>query len=228
MREQIQSYLEAHESAWSVTTWNSERSRLNAISEVIDKGPETLHKVLTIQGKKPYTIKTTFIRVCALEIWIGKDRTYQDYMKKFANRFKHAYQKKELEITFDDAARKIESLGGATKRAAQVLLRTGLRISETDHLIDDRVVGKGGKVRKVFGGAEKFECSKAELRKALQSLGLRPHDLRKLLATKLGESGASAADLCKIFGWSDIKTAYVYLQSKDDDRMQQFIEQAIR
>jgi integrase len=149
-------------------------------------------------------------------------------MKKHANKFKHAYQKKELEVTFEDAARKIESLGGPAKRFAQDLLRTGLRISEIDSVVADRVVGKGGKVRKIFGEVGKPTCSKSELRRALSKIGLRPHDLRKLFATKLAESGASPADLCKVMGWSDIKTSFVYLQSRDDERMSSFIQESLR
>lgn len=226
MRSQIQSYLEAHETAWSSTTWKSERSRLNAVADVIDQGPEALMN--SIKAKKPYTIKTTFIRVCRFEAWIGQSTSYRDYMRKHANRFKHAYQKKELGITFDEASRKIEGLEGTAKSLANFLLRSGLRISEVDSRESDRVVGKGGKVRKYFAEAPSTACSKYELRRALRECGLKPHDLRKLFATKLADSGATAADLCKALGWSDIKTAMVYLQAKDDTRLEQFIHEATK
>lgn len=226
MKKYISKYLEYHESAWAPTTMKSERSRLNVLAPHLDKSPKDLHQWLKDQGKKPYTIKTTFIRLADLEKWAKLEPKFQTYLETHQNRFKHAYQKEELEISYEDALSRISSLGAGTPASTHALslLQTGTRISESYDTAGGQVTGKGGKTRKIFGTIE-TTVPRSTLWRKLKAVGLTPHTLRKLCATRLVDKGATAADLCKVFGWSDIKTAYQYLQGKDDERLSILMEE---
>lgn len=227
MREFIDQYIEAHEGAWAPTTLKSETSRLRAVAHLVDDGPEAVIKGTNL---KPYALKTLLIRLVHFEAWLYEasllrgEARFAQYMKKHKNRFKHAYVKEELSVTYDAACTRIAGMVG--NDTASQLLSSGLRISELYSIdADGYVTGKGGKRRRTFGATiTKPTCSKSSLRNALRKIGLKPHTLRKLCATRCAERGASAADLCKIFGWSDIKTAYQYLQPKDDARLEELMK----
>lgn len=223
----IMLYLEAHESAWALTTWRSERSRLKSVAHVIKFGPEAVMKHLVDRGSKPYTIKTTFMRLAAFEKWRGNSTQFSDYVKKHRNKFRHAYQREELEVTFDEALQRIRRLDEPYRQLATAILSTGLRISETYSVCGDRVVGKGGKTRRVYGTIE-VTAPRSTFWRKLKAVGLKPHTLRKLLATRLSDKGATAADLCKVFGWSSIETAYQYLQPKEDAKLLEFIQESTK
>lgn len=225
MEELIVPYLKAHESAWSPTTLKSERARLNGISGLYGLSPLDLYTTLQSKGMKPYSIKTLFIRLAAMEKWGKCEPKFQEFLKTHANRFKHAYQKQEIAISYEEAQARIQTLAEPYRTMATSLLASGLRISESYKVKEGKVAGKGGKVRKVFG-ILKLEGlpPKSTFTRKLKAAGLRPHDLRRLSATRLAEKGASAADLCKVYGWSDIRTSYQYLQAKDDERIKQLME----
>jgi integrase len=226
MKHLIDAYLEDHESAWAYSTLKGEKSRLKAIADQLDKGPKALYAYLVSIKMKPYTIKTVFIRVSSLEAWAKLPPTYREWMKKHRNKFKHAYQKQELEITYEEALAKIAAITHTpTRRHALALLKTGLRISESYCVLEGKVIGKGGKPRKVFGTIE-VTVPKSTLQLALSKVGLKAHDLRKLCATRLAEKGATASDLMKVFGWNDFKTAHIYLQGKDEQRLQSLMEES--
>ena len=233
MRELIASYLEDHKQAWAETTVKSETARLNSAADLINKGPQKLYDTLST-SMKPYSLKTLFMRIIAMEAWaiekgLIQTAEYKAFMKKYRNRFKHAYVKEEVGIGYDEAVKRIgEITGEAAKRSALGLLQSGLRISEIMSLRDGRVRGKGGKTRRTYAGSglleEASKVSPTTLRRRLKEVGLKPHQLRKLCATRLAEKGASPADLCKVFGWSAIATAYQYLQSKDDKRLMEMMK----
>lgn len=224
MKEFIEAYIEDHVTAWSPTTIKSERSRLRAVAHKLEAGPAELYQYLVHINQKPYTIKTTFIRVCALEAWSSAGSAYSDWMKKHSNRFKHAYKKEEVGITYDEALERIRQLGpGNARDFATGLLTTGIRISESYVLEAGKVTGKGGKSRKVYGRIEGV-MPRSTFSARLRSVGMKPHTLRKLCATRLAAAGATPADLCKIFGWSSIGTAYQYLQSRDDEKLNELME----
>lgn len=223
MKELIDAYIEDHETAWSPTTLRSERARLRSAAPYLDRGPDALYRALYQAKKKPYTIKTTFVRVCALETWAKNGTQYRDFMKKHGNRFKHAYVKEEVKISYTEAAKRAESLSSPYKEMALAMLRTGLRLSEMYVAKDGMVKGKGGKSRKVYGTI-KETAPKSTFARKLKAVGLKPHTLRKLCATRLAEKGASPADLCKVFGWSAIGTAYQYLMPREDDKLAALME----
>ncbi len=222
MRALIEQYLNDHKTAWAETTYKTEWSRLMSVSDLLGSGPEKLFETVS-QKMKPYSIKTLFIRIVKFEAWVGKETTYKDYLNKHRNRFKHAYKKEELDVTYDEAIRKIGSLPEAYREFALGLIHTGVRISEAYSISNGRVTGKGGKSRRVFGSVATSGITRSSLARALKSIGLKPHTLRKLCATKLASNGATPADLCKIFGWSSIGTSYAYLQSQDDNRLQELM-----
>jgi integrase len=219
----VDTYLEAKESAWAYSTWKSEKSRLRALGALIDSEPKTLHQTLKDRGMKPYSIKTLFIRLADLEAWAKAGTKYQEYMETHKNRFKHAYQKEELELTYDQAMERIQQLDEPYRTMALGILKTGVRVSEAYKVKGGKVEGKGGKVRKVFGTIE-VTVPYSTFWAKLKAIGLKPHSLRKLCATRLADKDSTAADLCKVFGWSSITTAYQYLQAKEDSRLESLME----
>lgn len=224
MKELIDAYIEDHETAWSPTTVRSEHARLRKVAHVLDQGPDILYATLAKAKKKPYTIKTTFVRVCALEAWSKRGTAYRDFMVKHGNRFKHAYQKEDVRITYMEARRRLERLEEPYRALARSLLHTGLRISESGRVDAGRVIGKGGKARRVYGKVESADVPRSTFWRKLREVGLKPHTLRKLCATRLAEKGATPADLCKVFGWSSITTSYQYLQAQEDDKLAALME----
>lgn len=225
LSDKIEAYIEDHQSAWSPSTLKSEASRLRSVKSEIDKGPKHLFIHLNSLGVKPYTIKTTFIRVCSLEAWCGFSPEYRTWMKKHQNKFKHAYEKEEVTITYEEAVKRIQSLEAGVREHGLGLLETGLRLNESYVVTNGTVRGKGQKPRKIFGTI-KETVPKSTLWRKLKAVGLKPHMLRKLCATRLAEKGASAADLMKVFGWSDIRTASVYLQAKDEERLKSLMAES--
>lgn len=222
MKDLIEKYLEDQESAWAPTTIKSERSRLNAIADQLEKPPQDVYKYLVSIGQAPYTIKTTFIRLADMEKWAGLRPLFQNYLAKHQNRFKHAYSREDLTMTYTEASKRIETLEEPYRSQARGLLQTGLRISESYTASGGVVKGKGGKIRKVYGKIESI-APKSTFARKLKAVGLKPHSLRKLMATRLVEKGASAADLCKVLGWSSIKTAYQYLESREESKLEAIV-----
>lgn len=223
----IKQYLDYHQNAWSPTTLESEAARLKSYVHLTD--PSRAYAQLA-KRLKPYTIKTVFIRLAHYHEWLRKQgleegpNQFQEYLKIHANKFKHVYSRKEVNIDYNTALQRIRSLSAQDTRAhAEFLLKSGLRISESYQVKDGYVVGKGSKPRKVFADPPKTLVPKKRLREALTSIGLKPHDLRKLCATNLVRQGADAATLCHVMGWSKITTAYNYLQPFDDSKIKEML-----
>ena len=219
----VEDYIKAHETAWSPATLKSERSRLKIFCAT--ETPEELYQRASAV-LKPYALKTLFIRVSHMEEWAQAQWGYKKFMKTHRNRFKYVYDRKEVGVSYADACRAIGEI--KEERAAALahdLLATGLRISEAYRVNDGLVTGKGGKTRRVYGTI-RAGVPAQQLRAQLKAVGLKPHDLRKLCATRLAERGATAADLCKVLGWSSIQTAYRYLQPLEDSKLRALVEEA--
>ncbi len=221
MNNLVEAYIDDHKTAWAESTLKSELARLRRLD--LSLAPEALFKQLQGQGKKAYTIKTTFIRVCALERWAKFEPRFAQFMEKHGRRFKFVYEKEQVQVTYEEAEKRIMGLEGRSREHALGLLRSGVRLTESYNVRDGQVKGKGGKTRKVYGTIKETEAKSSFARK-LKAVGLKPHTLRKLCATRLAEKGATPADLCKIFGWSSIETAYQYLQAQGDERLGQLME----
>jgi len=225
MKQFISPYIEYHKTAWSPATVKTELSRLNNVAHLLEGGPEAVYNALQGQGKKPYTIKTTLTRVVQFEGWcrlqgLIKATPYADFMKRHRNKLKHAYVREDVSMTYDEAWNKIALMPSPYREAAWTILDNGLRISELSTIRDGHVTGKGGKRRKIygriFGGTD---VSVSTLSAQLKAVSLKAHTLRKLCATRVAMRGAPAADLCKIFGWSSIATAFYYLAPKSDQEL---------
>ncbi len=223
MNNLVEAYINDHKTAWAESTLKSELARLRRLD--LSLPPEALFEKLQQQGKKPYTIKTTFIRVCALESWAKLEPRFAQFMEKHGRRFKFVYEKEQVQVTYEEAEKRIMGLEGRSREHALGLLRSGVRLTESYNVRDGQVKGKGGKTRKIYGKIKETEAKSTFTRK-LKAVGLKPHTLRKLCATRLAEKGATPADLCKIFGWSSIETAYQYLMPGEDARLEALVATA--
>jgi integrase len=176
---------------------------------------------------KPYTLKTMFIRSGHFEQWLGKTNEFKKWMRLHTNLFKHAYKSEELGITYDEAKERISTIRDKKVRDdCLALLSSGLRIAEITQISGSEVYGKGRKTRPYFGN-HVFQSSSNQIRTALKRIGLKPHSLRKLFATRLVEKGMKPQDLCKVMGWGSIQTAYRYLQPKSDSSLKDFINASL-
>lgn len=218
----VKEYLEDYQNAWAKSTVKAESAKLNKYGHLAEQDPSKSFDLLSAE-LKPYTIKTLFIRLSHYKQWrvdkgLDEVNTYKEFMRKHANKFKHVYDRKPVTVDYQTALSRIRSLSDQDVReTAEYMLKSGLRISEVYKAKDGYVVGKGGKKRPVFVDPPKTLASQSRVRDSLSSIGLKPHDLRKLCATRLVEKGADAATLCHVMGWSNIETAYRYLQPKTND-----------
>lgn len=237
MLELVDKYIEARSFAWSRSTQISERSRLRSVSELITLTPQEAYSKLK-QTHKPYTIKTAFIRMGEFYQWlidtgvkVGPN-PFKAFTKDFASLFKNAYTKERLSVEYADAVSRINSIKNEQVRIkALELLATGCRWTESFTEHRGVVTGKGGRSRRIFRPAE-FAApltnppSYTTFRRELSSVGLKPHTLRKLAATRFVECGAREADLLALMGWTSIQTASSYLQSKSDEGLAHIVSQA--
>lgn len=239
--ELIDNYVEAHESLWAYSTWRSTRSRLKHIRSALDLKPDALYSELKgIYQLAPYTIKTTLSIVSSYFDWLveqghRKGNPFLGFKKKLhrVGSQRNAYKKRIIGLTYSEASSRLDQIRNKPIREhAQFLLKSGLRISESyitqAEGENTYVIGKGSKRRRVYARAPESLVSVHELRLTLKDLGLKPHDLRKLFATKLVNEGLPLQDVCSIMGWSDIKTAMNYLQSSSEDSLSKSIQEALR
>jgi len=224
----ISDYLESNRLAWTAETMKSETSRLYKYSTLIDKGPEAIWQ--GTEHLAPYTRKTLFTRIgkfadyCIasghLEI-----NEYKSWMAHNRRLFKNAYTKNTPKISYTEAQALILSLScrETIKKASQIL-DGGLRWAESFTITDGQCIGKGEKPRAVFVDACDYGYSYSYFRNHLSTIGLTPHDLRKIRATDLARKGLQPADLCKIFGWESFETASRYLAPLSDKKLQEAMQ----
>lgn len=151
---------------------------------------------------------------------VSTGNPYEVFKKRNARLFKHAYQPKELGISYEEALLKIASIENQEDRnLAYQIIGSGERYCEAVQP-EGRVIGKGGKPRDTYrpkSSDETYKRSYESFRRSLGGVGLKPHSLRKICATRLVEAGLKEADLLKVMGWSSIMTAKSYLQPKKDE-----------
>jgi hypothetical protein len=230
----IEEYLADFQLAWAPSTLKTERARLNALRAFLDLEPKEAYLKLSAK-LRPYTLKVTFGRLANFEGWaiekgyLQGPNKFRAFYKSHANLFKHAYRREVVGITFDEARELIlkELTDSQVRAKALDLLKTGMRFTES--LTEDKnneIVGKGAKVRKVYrdGPAASWEASYQTFRRKLAEIGLKPHTLRKLCASKLGAEGAKEMDLLEIMGWESIQTASRYLQAKRESELRSILK----
>lgn len=241
-------YLDSKQHAWSESTLKSERSRLRSALRLLNKlggfHPELVYKQLKEAGRKPYTIKTTFIRLGTFEEWLIEEgfiesytkSRFQGYMRRWLRQFRKAYSptRRALHMESEEVVRaKIDRISNADHRLlAALLFATGLRFAEASTICPTRceVKGKGG-IRRTYYGSKAWPPEKAaevgrrvtdhsSFYKSLKRVGLSPHLLRKYAATRFAKK-LSAQDLMRVMGWSDISTAAVYLLPQTEDKIKE-------
>jgi integrase len=199
-------------------------------------GPEALFNGLTLQNKKPYTIKTTFIRVVNFIDWaiargsVATVNSFKAFVEKNANLFKSAYVPETLHDDEAGARTKIHAIGDdRLQKLALNMLDGGLRSSEVLQASaheEGTVIGKGNKKRNVFikETVNVTGLTYKQLYNALKKVGLKPHTLRKLAATRASRNGARPEDICAIFGWSKFETASRYLQASKSEELKKLLK----
>jgi site-specific recombinase XerC len=232
MNTLIDSYLDSKKYAWAPTTLTSERHRLNAIKDYLTGNPETLWN--SLQDRAPYTRLTIWTRVSDFYDWLieeGKVKgvnEYKKWRKKNAKVFKNVYVPTKPEMSFEEAFRLINTIERIDiRRRALEILGSGTRFSESGQVKESKVYGKGSKVRNVYQPkiqGETYTGSYQEFRRALDKVGLKPHDLRKLFLTKLVEMGANEFQLCEVAGWNSIQTASSYIKV-NSEKTRMLVEQ---
>ena len=226
MQKLVTSYLESKKDSWSESTLRSERFRMKVLTAEHLANPQALYDQLLSEERKPYSIKTTFVRAGELAEFaieqglLSGPNKVKEFIEKQARLFKRAYVPKTVDMTFEQAVELIEKLPNEHDRAkATELLFTGMRFSESLTLTEDgRVETKGGGFREVSLAKDMvhkpFTRCHSTFYKNLKKVGLTPHMLRKLCATKLASLGATEADLMKIFGWRNSQMASIYVQAQ--------------
>lgn len=95
-----------------------------------------------------------------------------------------------------------------TKELAEAIANT--KVGPTTYLASGKgkpyVIGTlGNKMRKWCDDAQLPECSS--------------HGLRKAAAALLAENGATAPELCAVFGWRNLSTAQIYIRQAEKRKM---------
>lgn len=221
---EIEQYLEEHAHFWTAATLASERARLNALGEsALNMEPAQLALELTCRGLRPYTQKTTFLRLAAFHTWRqggDSEHAFSAYIAKAKRRFRHAYKRVPLALTYAEAYKALMTAPEMTpqvRAACLYLLQTGLRIHELYKVQEVApgifaVEGKGGKSRPVALPPPSILPSPHQIRRQLAGIGLKPHSLRKLMATQLLKKKLPIHDVCAVMGWAQLQTAQCYIQ----------------
>lgn len=219
---------------WAPTSIKSESSRLNKILPYLSTTDAfILSRHLEQAGKGGYTIKTTLIRASEFLKFLGyQDNPYSRYLYSNRKQLQGVYKPERLTVTFEEARARILTIPNRdTRQLALFILHSGLRSTEALSYQQGTgfVVGKGSRERAVFNAqlAPTVKGTYLALYLALKKVGLKPHMLRKLAATKLAASGFKDADLLKVMGWTTMQTAAIYLQPAADAELAVRIKQAM-
>lgn len=232
----IEGYLKSKEMAWETTTINSERARLTANILGLSVEPEAFYKKLS-EYKKPYTIKTIFIRLGEFQEWLISNgqahgtNQFKQFIKTNRKLFANAYEKEKLDVTFEEALERIKKIDEQELREkALQLISSGARWKESTTLDGSGFVkSKGGRTRKLLNGKSvRYGKSYSHfLRQLKKATGLKPHSLRKLFATHLLNNGMPIHDVKEIMGHASIETTAIYAQAKKDSELQERIEKLV-
>lgn len=231
-QEQITNYINSKQLAWARTTQRSEQARLTGALELLNQGASSMYTEGS-KRYKPYALKTLFIRAADFASWVtgNANNEFATFLRDNRLAFKNAYERKTVGVDYAEASRRISAIGNsAIRQLASFILRSGLRAHEAlTYDGSGRVTGKGAKERSVYSAMDGANCyvTYGELYKELKRVGLKPHDLRKLAATKLVEAGLKEADLLKVMGWSSIETAKHYLQPKSDSELANLVAKVL-
>lgn len=229
METNLKAYIESKKYAWAPSTLRSEQHRLTAVAGWLGLPPAQFYEQATLKYK-PYTVRTLMQRVAQLKEWQG-DVSYTKFIRDNARLFKNVYTKKLVALTFEQAKTAIEGLQESPeKQACLLMLTTGMRIAEAlTYDGSGRIIGKGAKARTIYSNMRvEGKTDYTSVYRTLKTIGLKPHDLRKLAASQLAANGFKEADLMAIMGWSNIQTASNYLQPMVQSEMQKRIGEVLK
>ncbi len=242
IKELINRYLEGRKFSWSESTLKSEGYRLRALAPHLTGDPLNLWQHIE-QNLRPYSRVTTYTRATAFWQWCidrgylekdSKENRYEAFRKENKKLFKSSYERKKAPCSFEEAKGRINQIGNpAIRLKALSLLMHGLRYSELATVEDGSIYGKGDKRRILYGMdvpsevlVEIKNISYSAVHSALREVGLKPHDLRKVFATRLVEKGINHFDLCEVMGWASIQTAQCYIAPRDASTLNNFVKDA--
>lgn len=225
-------YLEAKSLAWAPSTLRTETAVLWALLPNINGNALELWNILTSRQKSNHTRTITWGRVIAFwdHAYGSTDNPYREFKDKNKRLFKNSYVRKEVTVTYEEAKKRIQEIKDeATRIKALNLLQNGMRYSESNTEANGTILGKGNKTRKLLLPiipGPKYTKTYHTFWSELRKVGLTPHMLRKLAATKLVDLGLKEADLLKIFGWNSVQTASLYVQPKRDNELARVMKEA--
>lgn len=235
--ELVNEYIRSKGLAWARSSLKNERSRLNKHGHKVNRDPKEVYEELKASGMCNHSIKTTYVRLGQFLQWLIENdkmspvklNPWKNFLKTHALLFKHAYQVERLKITYDQAKAIVDSMSqDQYRKAAQQLLEGGLRYCELRTFDGEAVIGKGSKPRNVFLRADlasfRYRGSYSALYVRLKAVGLKPHTLRKLCATRFStKAGVSDVDVCEVFGWESIETSKKYRQPQRRERLSELM-----
>lgn len=234
----VDEYINSKKLAWSRSSIRNELYRLRYHGPAVLEDPKKVYARLSPKMTN-YSIKTTFTRLGLFyQFLVDTDKIpaaknpWRLFLEENALLFKHAYQIERLTVTFDEAKERIMTLEYEHKMASLQMLEGGLRYCELRTFDGVKVLGKGSVPRNVFLRDElkafRFTGSYTPLYKALVSVGLKPHTLRKLCATEFSRHPkVKDQDICKTFGWSSIETSLKYRQPYADTQLSEMLQTVV-
>ncbi len=232
MDELIELYIESKRGSWSDTTLKNEGYRLAGVTKEMLTKPELLWAHFTKTRKlKPYSAKIALTRAGEVLDFAMREghidlrtNALKDWMSANQRKFKDAYQKKVVDVTFEEAVQRISKIKDEEVRAkAEQLLITGMRYLESTTLTKSgEIVGKGGTKRTVHSGKDVqvvFGRGYHTFLRHLKAVGLTPHMLRKIAATEAASEGHSITTLMDMFGWKSHQMPALYVQSHETKKL---------
>ena len=229
----VRPYLDSRLGIWAAATLRSEAARLKTAAALVD-GVPVEEAWRRLSGLGAYSRVTTWNRLSTLvgwardnNLWPGLN-TFQAFRQSNPLLFRAAYKRRPAEVEYSEVSARIERIVNPIVRdAARVILRNGLRSAELGTLKDGRVIGKGGKEREVLWPAVlEHDVTYSQLWTALRLVGLKPHDLRKAMASELVAKGCDEHDLLKIMGWTSYETARCYVAPKKLEKVREMMKHA--
>lgn len=223
-QKKIDKYLESKQYSWAPSTLKKAGYSLHKHGwRVFEQKPEEAYVTLRDEIQ-PYTLRTVFVYLAGLATYCGKE-AYKDYIefpKTHANLFKNAYSNK-AELLSERTSKLLHDtdVDPDVAMVVDTLINTGMRISEVYTYSNGYVIGKGGKMRKVYGEVKLPAVlpSYHKVYRALKARGFKPHDLRKIFLTRLLQGGIDIHDVAHIAGHSSIQTTMRYLIPSTDEAL---------
>ena len=233
-------YFETYTNRWAETTNSQLRCYFNSLARILPDPTDTnaTYEILAEKYAKSTVIEvwrilTSYYGFLLEQGYYKGDNVFRTWGRRNARALRdNGERTRKVEITFEEAWQRIQEaeIPEHARKTLRFILNTGLRRHEIHRLSGDstRVMGKGQKLRSLYPVSEcalpEKVPSNSELVRHCKKIGVYgPHALRKLYATRLVGLGLEPQDLCHVMGWSNIKTAYTYLQPTRDDKLRGMI-----